>query len=373
MTSVFVQGRIPHWIIVLLVVVSAVLGSGVLPAQAHWADLSVAEIVVGETRTEISLAFPTGLVSEVDDNRDGQVSEAEVRAHTHRLEAIIGEQIFLTDGDRRGALSVEPVENAPLPKGLGIAPGTHSTLRLVYTWPQTIRALTIRYGLFLPGVSTASCLATILHGGQMRTFVFRPEAQDYTIVLGQRAAWQEAWSFLVLGIEHIWTGYDHILFLLSLLMLGGGLTYLIKVVSAFTVAHSVTLTLAALNIVTLPPRWVESAIALSIVYVAVENLVRRDQVLRSRWIITFAFGLVHGLGLASVLKEIAIPQSNLALSLASFNLGVEVGQIAIVATAFVLLQMLRTWPWEVLVRRLVSAGAAAAGLIWFIQRAFLSL
>ncbi len=359
--------------IVVLLVVAAVLGGATVPAQAHWADLSVAEIVVGETRTEMTLVFPTGLVSEVDDNRDGQLSDVEVRAHAQRLRVIMREKIHLIDGDRRGALSVEPVENAPSPKGLSVAPGTHSTLRLVYTWPQPIRTLTIRYRLFLPGVSTASCLATILQGGQVRTFVFRPEAQDYTMVLGHRAARQEAWSFVVLGIEHIWTGYDHILFLLSLLMLGGGLKYLIKVVSAFTVAHSITLTLAVLNIVTLPPRLVESAIALSIVYVAVENLVRRDQVLRSRWMVTFAFGLVHGLGLASVLKEIAIPRSNLALSLASFNLGVELGQIAIVAAAFVLLQMLRSWPREVLVRRLVSAAAAAAGLIWFIQRVFLSL
>ncbi|HET8680002.1 MAG TPA: ABC transporter permease, partial [bacterium] len=94
--------------------VIAVLG-GILPAQAHWADLSVAEIVVGETRAEITLVFPTGLVSEADDNSDGQLSEAEVRAHAQRLQTIIGEKISLADGDRRGTLSVEPAENAPSP------------------------------------------------------------------------------------------------------------------------------------------------------------------------------------------------------------------------------------------------------------------
>lgn len=360
-----------YWPIMVLTAV-AVLG-GTSPAGAHWADLSVAEIVVGETRTEMTLVFPTGLVSQADDNGDGQVSDVEVGAHKQELERLLGDKIRLTDGDREGTLSVEPVESPPSLKGLSIAPGTHSTLRLVYTWPQPIRTLAIHYGLFLPGVSTASCLATILHGGQVRSVVFRPEAPEFRFALGQRTLWQEGWSFLLLGIEHILTGYDHLLFLLSLLMLGGGLRYLIKVVSAFTVAHSLTLTLAVLNVVTLPPRWVESAIALSIVYVAAENFWRQERALRDRWLIAFGFGLVHGIGFASILREVSIPPSNLALSLVSFNLGVEIGQVAVVASAFVLLLALRRWPWELLLRRCVSAGAVAAGVIWFVQRTFLSL
>jgi hypothetical protein len=105
----------------------------------------------------------------------------------------------------------------------------------------------------------------------VQSVVFTPESREFTVELGRQAIWQQAASFVVLGIKHIWGGYDHILFLLSLLMLGGRLRHLIKVVSAFTVAHSLTLSLAVLNVVTLPPRWVESAIALSIVYVAIEN------------------------------------------------------------------------------------------------------
>lgn len=340
-------------------------------AEAHWADLAVAEIVVEDTKTQITLVFPTGLAAQADDNRDGALSADEVRAHRGDLRAMLGAQIRLSDGDREGSLSVEPVEATAAIKGLNITQGSHSTVRLVYTWPQPIRALTIRYALFLPGVSTASCLATILHAGQVRSFVFRPQTQEYAFALGQRVIWTEAWSFLLLGIEHILTGYDHVLFLLSLLMLGGGLRYLIKVVSAFTVAHSLTLTLAVFDIVTLPTRWVESAIALSIVYVAAENFWRKEQALRNRWLITFAFGLVHGLGFASVLKDLDLPRSTLALSLVGFNLGVEVGQVVIVAAAFAVLQILRAWPWETLLRRLISAGAVAFGLIWFVQRAIL--
>lgn len=342
------------------------------PGEAHWADLAVAEIAVGETKAQITLVFPTGLVATADDDRDGRLSADEVRAHRGELQALLGERIRLTDGGRAGTLAVEAVDNpAPL-KSPGVAPGPHSAVRLVYTWPQPIRALTIRYALFLPGVSTASCLATILHAGRVRSFVFTPENREFSLTVGGRAIWDQAASFLALGIAHILTGYDHILFLISLLMLGGGLRHLIKIVSAFTVAHSLTLTLAVLDLVTLPSRWVESAIALSIVYVAAENFWRRDVALRNRWIVTFVFGLVHGLGFASVLKDMALPRSSLALSLVGFNLGVEVGQVAIVGAAFIMLQILRAWPREALFRRLVSAGAVAFGLIWFVQRALLT-
>lgn len=344
------------------------------PSHAHWADLAVAEIVVEETTARITLTFPTGLVATADTNRDGQLSPDEIRTHRAALEAILGERIRLTAGGQRGALTVEPAEAASVAPNLNVAPGTHSTVRLVYNWPRPIHELTIQYGLFLRGVSTASCLATILQGGRVQSYVFTPEHRELSLSPGRSALWQQGWSFLLLGIRHILTGYDHVLFLLSLLMLGGGLRSLLKIVTAFTVAHSVTLSLAVLDIVTLAPRLVESGVALSIAYVAAENLWRRDKdkALRMRWKVTFGFGLIHGLGFASILKEMAIPRSSLALSLVSFNAGVEVGQVAIVATAFLCLLALRKLPWELTFRRLVSAGAVAVGLIWFVQRAFLT-
>lgn len=343
------------------------------PGQAHWADLAVAEIIVGDTTTQVTLAFPTGLVVRADDNHDGHLSMQEVSNHQSDLRTLLGEKIRVADGGQVGALSVDPVEARDQFKNLNIAPGTHSTLRLTYTWPRPVREVTIRYGLFEPGVSTGSCLATILMDGKVRSFVFTPESREVTVSLGGQVIWAQARGFVLLGIEHILTGYDHILFLLSLLMLGGGLRYLLKVVSAFTVAHSITLSLAVLNVVTLPSRWVESAIALSIVYVAAENFWRKDHALRDRWLVTFGFGLVHGLGFASILKEFAIPRSSLALSLASFNIGVELGQVAIVTGAYLVLRVIRSQPWDVRVRQLVSAGAVAIGLIWFVQRAILPM
>lgn len=344
------------------------------PVRAHWADLAVAEIVVEESTTRLTLTFPTGLVARVDDDRDGQLSPEEVRAHRTELQAFMGERIRLNDGRLDGTLKVEPSQTPVLRQNLKVTPGTHTTLLLIYSWRGPIQELTIHYGLFLPGVPTASALATILQGGRVQSYVFTPENRQLSFSLGRGALWQQGWSFLLLGIRHILTGYDHVLFLLSLLMLGGGLGGLLKIVTAFTVAHSVTLSLAVLDIVTLPPRVVESGVALSIAYVAAENLWRRDKdkALRMRWKVTFGFGLIHGLGFASILKEMAIPRSSLALSLVSFNAGVEVGQVAIVATAFLCLLALRKLPWELTFRRLVSAGAVAVGLIWFVQRAFLT-
>jgi hydrogenase/urease accessory protein HupE len=349
-----------------------VLATTVAPAHAHWADLAVAEIIIEDARAEITLAFPTGLAGFADDDGDGQLSGAEVRAHRAALSALLAGRIRLTDGAQAGVLTVEPVEAPTLQRSLNATPGTHSTVRLIYVWPRPVERVTIHYDLFAPGTTAASCLATIYRAGRMQSVVFTPENREISLILGRGALWDQIRGFLVLGIEHILTGYDHVLFLLSLLMIGGGLRYLLKVVSAFTVAHSITLSLAVLNVVSLPARWVESAIALSIIYVAAENIWRQDRAARDRWLVTFGFGLVHGLGFASILKEFAIQGGNLAVSLASFNLGVEVGQIAVVTAAFALLQVTRPWPRAMLgVRRLASAGAAGVGLVWFLQRALL--
>jgi hydrogenase/urease accessory protein HupE len=179
--------------------------------------------------------------------------------------------------------------------------------------------------------------------------------------------------FLPSGIHHILIGPDHLLFLVGLLLLGGSLRQLILVVSAFTVAHSVTLSLAALNIVA-PPAWViEPAIALSIVYVGADNLTVRGGRDMRVWI-AFAFGLIHGFGFANVLREMELPARALGWSLFSFNLGVEVGQIAVVVAVASLLAVVRARS-EVAARRLATIGSVVvivAGTFWFVERVFFS-
>jgi len=176
-------------------------------------------------------------------------------------------------------------------------------------------------------------------------------------------------DFVRLGFTHIVPlGLDHILFVLGLFLLGGGWRPLIKQVTAFTLAHSLTLALAMLNVIRLPARVVEPIIALSIAYVAVENLYRRD-VNRGRWLVVFAFGLVHGLGFAGVLTELGLPPGRFLPALIGFNVGVEGGQLTVLALAALATWPLRdrTWyrPW---VTRPACILIAGVGLFWAVER-----
>jgi hydrogenase/urease accessory protein HupE len=179
--------------------------------------------------------------------------------------------------------------------------------------------------------------------------------------------------FVAAGVRHILGGPDHLLFLLGLLLLGGSLRRHLLVVSAFTVGHSITLSLAALGVVSPPDRLVEPAIALSIVCVGADNLLAGAQPRRDlRPFFALGFGLVHGFGFAGVLREIGLPPRALRLSLLSFNLGVELGQVAVVAAVAFALSTLRARS-ERASRRVTLVGSlavAAAGAFWFVQRVF---
>jgi hydrogenase/urease accessory protein HupE len=178
------------------------------------------------------------------------------------------------------------------------------------------------------------------------------------------------WSFLKLGVEHILTGYDHLLFLFGLLIACRRFSTAAKIITCFTLAHSLTLALAALDVVSLSPRVVEPLIAASIVFVGVENLVRRGEP-GWRWALTFALGLVHGFGFAGALKAAGLGSSGAALlvPLFSFNLGVELGQAGIAVVVLPLLWRLRGQPWfERRGRTILSLFVVVAGLYWLLQR-----
>ena len=178
-----------------------------------------------------------------------------------------------------------------------------------------------------------------------------------------------AGSYLRLGFVHIVPeGLDHILFVLGLFLLSARLRPLVWQVTAFTVAHAVTLTIAALGLVALSPRLVEPLIALSIVYVAVENVLT-DRMTRWRPPVVFGFGLLHGLGFAGVLGELGLPARERLLALVSFNAGIELGQLAVIAAAALVFGWFRAAPWYR--TRLVvpvSAGMALTGLVWAVER-----
>jgi hydrogenase/urease accessory protein HupE len=178
--------------------------------------------------------------------------------------------------------------------------------------------------------------------------------------------------YLLLGYTHILPrGLDHVLFVLGIFLLAVRLRPVLWQVTAFTLAHTITLALTVYGVVSLPPRIVEPLIALSIVYVAIEN-VFTDRLHAWRPLVVFCFGLLHGMGFAGVLNEIGLPRSEFVPTLLSFNAGVELGQLTVIFTAFLLLGLpFRRKPWYR--QRIVIPGSlliAAVGLYWFVQRAF---
>ncbi len=197
---------------------------------------------------------------------------------------------------------------------------------------------------------------------------------SYEYFVGSRQGrWAVVQKFVPAGVHHILIGPDHLMFLIGLLLLGGSAKQLLAVVTAFTLAHSITLSLAVLNVVTPPGRLVEPIIALSIVYVGVDNLMSRGGKDVRVWI-AMIFGLIHGFGFASVLREMGLPSGALGWSLFSFNLGVEFGQLAVVLAVAVMLSAIRARS-AVVGERVVVAGSIvviAAGAFWFVERVFFS-
>jgi hydrogenase/urease accessory protein HupE len=174
-------------------------------------------------------------------------------------------------------------------------------------------------------------------------------------------------DFFTMGIEHILTGFDHLVFLLGLVLVGGNRRALVLVVTAFTVAHSMTLGLAVLGVWSPSPRFIEPAIALSIAYVGVENYFVRDAA--GRWRITLPFGLIHGFGFAGALQEIAMPRADVPGALLAFNLGVESGQLAVLAAALPLLALARRRAWfDRVFVKVASGSIVLLGLFWFAVR-----
>ena len=201
---------------------------------------------------------------------------------------------------------------------------------------------------------------------------------DFTMVGGRQQASGNSWfsafvDFFKLGVEHIVTGYDHLLFLFALLAVTHSFWPAIKIITFFTIAHSITLALAGLNLVELPSSFVEPFIAATIVYVAVENLIRGDHPKGRHWL-TFGFGLVHGFGFASVLQEMDISSggTGILLPLLSFNLGIETGQIAVASIVLPMIWWLNNKPeFSEKFLKGCSAMISLMGAYWFVERTIL--
>ena len=224
-------------------------------------------------------------------------------------------------------------------------------------------AYEVRYGVFADGgvVDDHANLADYDLGGASGTFVF--DAGHAELQAGSASFADTASRFVTLGVEHILLGIDHVLFLVALLLGAGSLGAVVKLATAFTAAHSITLALGALGWVEVPPEIVEPLIALSIAYVAADVVLGGDT--RHRLPVVFGFGLLHGLGFAGSLSWSG--DVDLA-ALATFNVGIELGQALIVLALFPLLLLIRRYRWSPVAHMGAAACAAGFGLLWFVER-----
>ncbi len=314
----------------------------------------------------------------LDADGDGEITWGELRARQAQVAAYALAHIEFAAGGKacKARVQRQLVDHH--------SDGAYTVLFLVARCPDAVRTLRIRYRLFFDLDPQHRGLMRLTRGGSQRSFVFSPEHPEQEIGdLPASAGWQELSSYGREGIWHILIGYDHILFLLSLLLpavlrrSGGEWVVqerfadaffdVLKVVTAFTLAHSVTLSLAALGIVRLPARWVESAIAASIVVAALNNLYPIAD--RGRWVVAFSFGLVHGFGFANVLADLGLPSTARVLALLGFNLGVELGQLAIVCAFLPIAYCIRaTRLYRRLALGLGSVAIAGLGGLWFVER-----
>lgn len=209
-------------------------------------------------------------------------------------------------------------------------------------------------------------------GGPVLSHILRPN--DPAFVVKASGGMTPVLGYLELGIEHILLGFDHLLFVFALLLIADGTWRLVKTITAFTVAHSLTLAAATLGWVQVPLAPVEAAIALSIVFVAGEIVhVRQGRegiTVRAPWLVAFVFGLLHGFGFAGALSQVGLPQTDIPLALLLFNVGVELGQLAFVGAVLVISRLLSLWAWLPLPRAeaVPAYGIGTVAAFWCIQR-----
>ncbi len=321
----------------------------------------------------------------LDANGDGKVSEDEMLAEMGRIREYVAERVSIGDGARAFDLEFTDHELRRVPISpfliLNFETGETRIPDVLQIGYRMLFEKDSRHRGFL--VVSANAKSDFVNTGEGVALIFSPSKTEQDIDLMRLSAWTSFVDFLRHGIWHIWIGFDHILFLVALLfpavLVREGARWqpvsnfreamwnVVKVVTLFTVAHTITLTLAAMGLVKVPGRLVEAVIAASVIVAALNNVfpfIRRH----IGWVV-FLFGLFHGFGFASVLQELSENAANIAADLAGFNIGVEIGQLAIVAVAFPLLYSLRSS--RAYTGVMVPAGSLLIGLLafgWLVER-----
>jgi hydrogenase/urease accessory protein HupE len=356
-------------------------------ASAHQYSASYTNIDISEETTELVFKIDSTslieLIVDLDANSNEKIDDKEMKEEEHHLEEIVAEFVAIDKNNEQMAeelISIDRVEvddtefiqfTFAYP---GFVPGdTFTLLDGFYVDDQKTNYINLVSASYFGETSN-----TVIQGSERAWTLLVTETQQ---VQGEENSSAEntpvqsqdkpsSWfAFFKLGALHILTGYDHLLFLFALLLRKQTLKQYIAIVTAFTIAHSITISLSVLDIISLPSLFVEVMIALSIIYVALENIFRKE--VKYRWGLTFAFGLIHGLGFASILKEMNLESSQLLKALFNFNVGIEVVQILLVLAVLPLLKYMQKLKNA---RQLVTYGSvliAVMGGYWLIERLFL--
>ncbi|TFV43205.1 HupE/UreJ family protein [Bradyrhizobium niftali] len=350
---------------------AALLGA-CFPAEAHQVNLATARVALtGDRTVTVELGLKGSDVdrligTKIYDARQDAVDPAAVEAARTAILAYLDGHLAVTGGGTACA----PGAAAILPDGDGVV------YRNSFACANTTGDILYRSTVLTEKDKGARQIVLIAQGRSEAQALLDSGNTTVTLSTAPPSLSSTMQRYLLAGIEHIFLGYDHVAFLVAVMLWARRLVPVIKIVTAFTIAHTMTLSLAALNVLVIPGRIVEPAIAASIVFVAVENFVSRD--IDKRWRVAFLFGLIHGFGFAGALREIGLPPDAIVPALAAFNVGVEIGQIAIVAVMLPMLGLLdrltsagRTEP--VRTAKLVYTVSAIISLLggyWLLTRVF---
>ncbi|MFP5116378.1 HupE/UreJ family protein [Bacillaceae bacterium C204] len=361
-------------------------------ADAHAYSASYTKITMDQEKTELVFSLDTlsviELLPDIDLNKNWVLEKSEIKKEKHHIEELITEGLTLDKDNKEQTPKVENMklikkENKEFLSTTILFPAFSPGDTIVYNDGFYFNDTGTNYVDLISASIMGQTSEAVLQGTErtwtiLLTEVQQEQGQDQTtqpdtvekqpetVNPVQKSSTSSWFSFFKLGMLHIITGYDHLLFLFALLLRKQTIKQYISIVTSFTLAHSITLTLAVLGWITLPSRFVEAAIAFSICYVAMENIFRKE--IKHRWSITFLFGLIHGLGFASILKEMEIAKSHLAVALINFNLGIETVQLGIVLLLVPLLAYLYKLK---LSRRIVQIGSLIIfilGAIWLVER-----
>ena len=357
------------WLALASVAVAAI---ATWEAQAHNAGVSTSRIVVHGRTVEVEI---NALGRDYERSAGVRITEAGSGEVNRVALAVMAPSVLTYIGDHVAVFAGRQ-QCAPRP-GTALPADTHVLVTVAWTCPLDGGELRYRATLFHDVDPTARHLAIIATESGERELALDNRAPEVALSGAGSSALQVVGRFVQAGIEHIFLGYDHIAFLAAIVLWAQRLWPVIKIVTAFTIAHSITLSLAALQVVVIPSAIVEPAIAATIMFVAAENFFSRN--VDGRWRVTFVFGLIHGFGFASALQEIGLPANAALPALAAFNIGVEIGQVVIVALIFPLL----LW-WDRIGHRaaarkgrhpavvcLCSAAILSVGLYWLMVRTVL--